>query len=165
MRSHGNGSLKGLKSHRFKVQLKISVERVTLLNPPGPTRTCLNPRQPAFIYAVIRWTCPGTLQDHSRLEPSSQPWEKHYTHLFTTVVTYLINKSHCQASDSSDTASLLFGRRLHHYPSSYLRYLFFEASLFPLSLPSHTILFLTSLTLPARRQSSLYLSCHCDSLS
>lgn len=87
----------------------------------GAIVSCLNPRcLSAFIYTDIYWTCPAARQDLSRLKPSSQAWGKHYTHLLTTVVTYLINKLHCQAPDSADATPLLFGIWLHRYPSSYL---------------------------------------------
>lgn len=85
----------------------------------GATVSCLNPRGlSAFIYTDIYWTCPAARQDLSRLKPSSQAWGKHYTHLLTTVVTYLINKLHCQAPDSADATPLLFGIWLHRYPFS-----------------------------------------------
>lgn len=122
--------------------------------------TCLNPDVLCLsILAVIPYRVqvllalnsssrPTRAQQARVTEASSQARGKHYTITLTcstAMVTYLMNKSHYQGPDNSDTAPLLFWQTsaslsIFH---SLLLLFFFRF----LSAPSLTVLFLTSLAL------------------
>lgn len=138
---------------RYKRADSITFEFVlTCLNPDG---LCL------YILAVIPYRIQVLLALNSSSSPtraqqargvteaSSQARGKHYTITLTcstAMVTYLMNKSHYQGSDNSDTAPLLSWQTsasLSIFPSLLL--LSFYFSLFSPSPFLPTVLFLTSL--------------------
>lgn len=137
---------------RYRRELAASLLSffLTCLNPDGPCLSILTviPHRVQVLLALNSSSSPTRAQQARVTEASSQARGKHYTITLTcstAMVTYLMNKSHYQGPDNSDTAPLLLWQTSASLSVFLTPLLLFFLLLSALSLSP--VLFLTSLAL------------------